>query len=919
MTRRLQSNFSDHVEYAFRQALCAIAATSVGEIGVIRSNLTAPFLIGVLAFLVSKPHVGETLADVRSLLMSIYGLLLAWPIAYGIGPGVQWAYGIAIFVCLFLADLLDESTLRSKIAQLFMLIVFALFATASDSATRDSLWLIPPRLAGTCALGAVFPVVAAFVWPRYASEQISLRLRAAARVALAAFALTSCAFSDCETSPTAAADGLRARGLRRLSQDLCVAAGALLTPARTEQWLRLGTAHANEHAQLLRMHSNLLALERALAMAFHVRSHALSRHIAPALSHVLVSLKRVMNGGRDDDAAPSLTDEKAIAEEPTPASRYHVFGPEAAPLSFEEERVLLLRALFNFRRELYGPSAHGASSHFDARGVPVVGFWIFHAISFLHHTELMHAGSPGTIGMTLVDVTDGEGVEFHSADSESADDARGVLTDSFVAQIDAPPEAPVVAPSTFKDRIRRRLPFALRNAVAIVIASLMFLIPAVNAVWEGFGLWCAVSTLLVLESDSGKSVMKSVNRLTGTALGAAFGAVLLQISTGNVYGNMVGLFFWLLLSGYIRATLPPGRSYSAYVMGFTPILVVATAESGSQDADVVASLRIQLTFLGCFVGIVSIMLPRPEWLGGDLLRKMSESLALSGTVAREILRSVMQHSAPSQHIDDVRLRIGALAPLHTTVQGEPVLWHTELPTVLTASVIKRLVCVQRRLVWCHSAAMRLHSHSANVTRRLFVDPLHVALSDAADACVAYADTMSDMLRFRKATFDERRELDERLARNLLALKKAQRKFDERYNDVSHSIVQGRNRMQTRDVIAFVAFVFAFTDLLGELEALYQDVSQMTAAVQLTKEGSDLRISPASAWIQTATRRHRKAQAEQKPLLAVSGSSASAAAVDTQRARSESDDAVVRISKWKRRRSRRSTRTTGTHDDDDTAS
>jgi hypothetical protein len=30
--------------------------------------------------------------------MSIYGLLLAWPIAYGIGPGVQWAYGIAIFV-----------------------------------------------------------------------------------------------------------------------------------------------------------------------------------------------------------------------------------------------------------------------------------------------------------------------------------------------------------------------------------------------------------------------------------------------------------------------------------------------------------------------------------------------------------------------------------------------------------------------------------------------------------------------------------------------------------------------------------------------------------------------------------------------------------------------------------------------------
>jgi hypothetical protein len=301
--RSLHRQFFDHCEYAIRQAVGAVLAASISEIEIVHVQLSAPFLVGVLALLVSRASFGETMNDVFSLVTALYGLLIAWPIAHGIGPHVEWAHALALFAVVFLSDLLDARALRPKLAQLLALIVFATFAAPADpAATRDSLALVPLRLAATVAISVVPPMLVACVWPRLAGDQILLRIRAAAHLAAIAFTLSSRALFDDRDSPAASADGLRSRGLRRLAQELVAQAGTMLPAAAVERTLCIGVSRANEHAQLQRMQSNLLAMERTLNVRFRPRFRAhMSQHMKASVAAALTSLRRQLRPDLVDD------------------------------------------------------------------------------------------------------------------------------------------------------------------------------------------------------------------------------------------------------------------------------------------------------------------------------------------------------------------------------------------------------------------------------------------------------------------------------------------------------------------------------------------------------------------------------------------------------------------------------------------
>jgi hypothetical protein len=465
-------------------------------------------------------------------------------------------------------------------------------------------------------------------------------------------------------------------------------------------------------------------------------------------------------------------------------------------------------------------------------------FWVFHALSYLRHVELMLSGSAETIGLKLTSVVDGD--EFQSAES-SHDEPTPVAGKATprppVTNIDAPPEASVAAPTVpYAQQLRARALPAVRNAAAVVVASLMFLVPELRAVWHGFGVWCAVSTLLVMERDTGQSLAKSIRRLVGTSLGSAFGAILVQGVQHNVYGVLAGLFLWILVLGFVRSSLPQGASYSAYVAAFTPILVAGSTNVVISDSNLVAILRIQLSFLGVVIGIIASSLPLPAWPGKQLLNGMGRALKMTGTLTHDIVFA-FTHFKHESNIDEYRRLVTSLEPTLTLLQAEPVLWNVPIPPVLALSVIKRLICVQRRLVWCNSAVRRLQSSTAASTLHLFVDPLMNDWLDAASKCTVLLEALSELVTPIGRTLVERREADARGSAALLLLKSAAHKMQARFNQVSHEIVaHGTIRMQTRDVLAVNAFVFAYDDLYHELNEMYQDVTQLSAALQLRDDG-----------------------------------------------------------------------------------
>jgi uncharacterized membrane protein YgaE (UPF0421/DUF939 family) len=844
--RSLHRQFYDHVEYAVRQAVGAVIAASISEIRVVRVELAAPFLVGVLALLVTRPHFGETMTDIYSLLTAFYGLLLAWPVAYGIGPHTEWAHALALFCLVFLSDVLDARPLRPKLAQLLALIVFASFAAPSNpAATRETLALMPLRLMATVAIAVVPPFAVACVWPRRAVDQILLRVRAAAHLTAIAFTLSSRALYEDRDSPAVSADGLRARGLRRLAQELVAQATTMLPAAAVERSMCIGVSRANEHAQLQRMQSNLLAMERTLNVRFRPRfRYHMAHHLRDSVAAALLGVRRQLRPDLAD-----TDDNFVISDDVMRDIEHHrVFD---RPHSFEKERNGLVRALYELRRDLYRNrgvvEAEGASDattaaydpvHFVAHELSAVMFWVFHALSYLRHVELMLSGSPETIGLKLTNVVDGD--EFQSAESSSDSPTTATATAAtprHAVNIDAPPEASVAAPTVpFAQQCRARALPALRNAVAVVVASLMFLVPELRAVWHGFGVWCAVSTLLVMERDTGQSLAKSIRRLTGTALGSAFGAILVQGVQHNVYGVLAGLFAWILVLGFVRSSLPQGASYSAYVAGFTPILVAGTTNVEVDDSNLVAILRIQLSFLGVFVGVLASSLPVPAWPGKRLLADMGAALRMTGELTRNVVHA-LTHSKHETNIEGYRRLVSSLEPTLTLLQSEPVLWNVPIPHVLSMSVIKRLTCVQRRLVWCNSAVRRLHSSTSAQTLHLFVDPLESAWADAAEKCTVYLEALAELVAPLGHTIAERRDADARGSAALLVLKCATNNMQAKFNEVSHAIVaHGTIRMQTRDALAVNAFVFAFDDLFHELNDMYQDVTQLSAALQLRADG-----------------------------------------------------------------------------------
>ena len=139
--------------------------------------------------------------------------------------------------------------------------------------------------------------------------------------------------------------------------------------------------------------------------------------------------------------------------------------------------------------------------------------------------------------------------------------------------------------------IRRELLHAIRTAIAAVFS---LLIARLLRLPESY--WASITTLIVMQSTLGAAWTISRQRLAGTALGAAAGALLAAYAPENVMAYGAGL----LVLGLICALLHIERSAYRYA-GITLAIVMLVRYPG--PAWVLAVHRFVEIFIGIAVAL----------------------------------------------------------------------------------------------------------------------------------------------------------------------------------------------------------------------------------------------------------------------------------------------------------------------------
>jgi uncharacterized membrane protein YgaE (UPF0421/DUF939 family) len=142
---------------------------------------------------------------------------------------------------------------------------------------------------------------------------------------------------------------------------------------------------------------------------------------------------------------------------------------------------------------------------------------------------------------------------------------------------------------------------SIRTAVAAVVS---LLIARFCRLPESY--WAAITTVVILQSTLGATWTVSKQRLAGTALGAAMGALLTAYTAQNLAAFGAGVF----VLGLICALLRIGRSAFRYA-AITLAIVMLIARP--EPAWMIAMYRFLEISLGIVVGLlVTAVWPEPE-------------------------------------------------------------------------------------------------------------------------------------------------------------------------------------------------------------------------------------------------------------------------------------------------------------------
>jgi uncharacterized membrane protein YccC len=168
-----------------------------------------------------------------------------------------------------------------------------------------------------------------------------------------------------------------------------------------------------------------------------------------------------------------------------------------------------------------------------------------------------------------------------------------------------------------------RAQHASRVAVSVTACSSLVLAASLSPFFE-FGWWAVFTSIMLSEDSFGGSLRKAVNRICGTAIGAAFGVFVLGVIPATdppdpaaTAVRVALIALWVAIVGYGRAD--PASGYAAFCAAFTgPLIIIGYDPALTPDPGLYASSRLLCTFAGLAVVLFVYSLPPWRWAGDSV-------------------------------------------------------------------------------------------------------------------------------------------------------------------------------------------------------------------------------------------------------------------------------------------------------------
>lgn len=151
----------------------------------------------------------------------------------------------------------------------------------------------------------------------------------------------------------------------------------------------------------------------------------------------------------------------------------------------------------------------------------------------------------------------------------------------------------------FKFKFNYRHP--IKMALCLVIGSLWFVVPDLQASRMGKGIWIGITICFLSSSDFGSSVTKSLDRLQGSLLACAFSIITIRMVGGSMIPAAVLMCVWVFVTSFFRGGREHG--YAALVAAFTaPVLLFGGVQFIGTDAiESFILARVEMTAIGVAV------------------------------------------------------------------------------------------------------------------------------------------------------------------------------------------------------------------------------------------------------------------------------------------------------------------------------
>lgn len=228
--------------------------------------------------------------------------------------------------------------------------------------------------------------------------------------------------------------------------------------------------------------------------------------------------------------------------------------------------------------------------------------------------------------------------------------------------------------------VRRALSLALAAWLAFLVASMLHMH---NAFWAAMPVW------VISQPTRGVLLERSLFRVIGTVIGAAFGIALIHLLPISPFIQPPLLAIWIAAHAGLTHFHRGVHGYAALLSGITAVVVVVPSLLNPSESVLLALARVDCTLIGVVVGTLVMALLTPESPLADFYAQVRAVSADAVAYAAHVVRGGVDGDAEERRILDLISRLEATARMTAagSLEGYRRQRHVDLLVVASLSAM----------------------------------------------------------------------------------------------------------------------------------------------------------------------------------------------------------------------------------------